>query len=173
VPACLPPFSLPVNRMKNRLVEAVLFALVLSVITSCDDDKTTCCMDPTWIYEWRVENHTADSLEVFLQFSGSSLVHHAALGVWDTQILVRQGCFLCGPPSASLVGCVAAYTMDGILRYEQTPGDPERWVRRDIETYENQMTLTVKSEDLLSYPVADQCGLRDATRVEVTSLRPE
>ena len=159
--------------MKRRPEARLLICVLAALLGACVEDKPTgCCVDPSWTHEWRVENYSGDSLEVFVKFVDFSSARRVVLGYDDAQILLRRTYFLGGPPNIGRVGCVSVYTMDGVLRYQQKPGAADRWVRRDVGTYEIQMTLRIEGPDLSQDPVADQCLLRAIPFIDVRSSRP-
>ena len=140
---------------------SLLLVAILSVVSGCGDDQPTgCCREAAFTFEWRVTNDTGDSLEVFARIAGS--LRHAVLGELDTQILLRRT-FGFAPASARDVECISVYTMDGELRFQQSPAVVERWNRVDTGPNETLLTLAVEINDLAQQPIEDECMLRGAS----------
>ena len=114
-----------------------------------------------WTSEWRVDNRSDDSLEVLIRLRDGHL-GRVVVGGRETQILRRESCFLCERPSIVSVSCVAAYGMNGQLRFEKVAGETATWLVRDIGANETQLTLQLLPQDLSAEPIFERCVFREA-----------
>lgn len=71
--------------------------LIAFVMLACEPDNP---VDPTCVYEWRVENLTDNSLRVATRFK-DDLVESGLVTAGHIQIIVREEAFLGGPTSPS------------------------------------------------------------------------